>query len=375
MAFTELTDASVRTMKPKEAIYRVGDSNLKGLGVVVYPTGKKTFNWKGRVNGAVKTYTLGNHPAHSVEDVRQLAQSILLGKLRGIDAALHDHTLPISPMIHETRTCDWAFAKYMEQEGGLRKSAAEKWRIYRKEVQPAIGHKSIYHIRYDDIAEIVQKKFTTAPIMSNNMVSLMKRYFRWCVTKGRHVTKLEVNPISDVMKLASPSERERYLDDYELSILLSLSLANQLEISRSQATRLLRDVPMFVAVVVNAHEPSWKDGLVTHGIQYMVARSFRSPAGDVAVELDGELYATRENLGFGTFSATDSAIRLPLTCLLADGTLQVESPGGALADWRVQRDGVHTWIVKVHGRSDIPDQSRVQIIRSNGQRVSMRVTN
>jgi integrase len=276
MASIELTDTSVRTLKPKSAIYRVVDGTLKGLGVVVYPTGKKTFNWKGRVNGALKTYTLGNHPAHSVDDVRQLAQSILIGKQRGIDAALQEHKLPISPMIHESRTCDWAFAKYMEQEGGLRKSAAEKWRIYKKEIQPTIGGKSIYLIRYDDIAEIVQRKFATAPIMSNNIVSLMKRFFRWCVTKGRHVTKLEVNPIADVVKLASPNERERYLDDYELSILLSL-----LSASASRMTNPIRFILLTGARRSEAFEARWSEFDLEKGIWTLPSE--RSKNGDELV--------------------------------------------------------------------------------------------
>lgn len=217
-----LTDAKVRALPLMPELYRVADAEIKGLGLSVYPTGRKVWNWKGRTPDGVKTFTLGSHPAYSVQAAREFASSIMLEKERGHDPVLSGSALPYEPAIVSTKTVDWAFERYMAQEGGQRKSAAEKWRIYRKDIQPILGDKSIYKIRYDDLARIVLEKSETAPIMSNNIVALIKCFFRWCVTKGRVVTRLEVDPSQHVVKLEKAKEGDRFLSDYELSILISI---------------------------------------------------------------------------------------------------------------------------------------------------------
>lgn len=226
MTIRSLTDAKVRALPPLAELYRVPDAEAKGLGITVYPTGRKVWNWKGRTPDGVKTFTLGSHPAYSVEAAREFASSITLEKERGNDPVLSGSELPLEPAIVATKTVDWAFERYMAQEGGQKKSAGEKWRIYRKDIQPILGSKSIYKIRYDDLAKIVLAKSETAPIMSNRIVSLMKRFFRWCVTKGRVTTRLETDPSQHVVKLEKAREGDRFLCDYELSILISLLKAS-----------------------------------------------------------------------------------------------------------------------------------------------------
>lgn len=254
MPLTELTDAKIRGLVPKNKPYRVLDSEVRGLGVTVHPTGKKALNWKGRVESEVKTYTLGNHPAYSIEAGRQFARAIIISKERGIDPVISTQTSDLPPMVVGSRTCDWAFQLYMQKEGGRKKSASEKWRIYRREIQPFIGTKSIYKIKYDDVASIISAKYAYAPAMSNNIASLIKRFGRWCVTKGRSDTKLETNFSMDIVKLAEPKERDRYLDDYELSMLLSLLLA-----SPSRMVEPIRFILWTGARRTEAFEARWSE--------------------------------------------------------------------------------------------------------------------
>lgn len=276
MATAELTDAKIRSLVPRDKPYRVLDNEVRGLGVIVYPSGKKALSWKGRVSNEVKTYTLGSHPAYSIEAARQFAQSIVISKERGLDPAVSTQVSDLPPMIVKSRTCDWAFQKYMEKEGGLRKSAGEKWRIYKKEVQPFIGSKSIYKLKYDDIAKIVSAKYECAPVMSNNIVSLMKRFGRWCVTKGRHETKLETNFAIDIVKLAEPRERDRFLDNYELSMLLSLLFA-----SPSRMVEPIRFILWTGARRSEAFEMRWSEVDIEKGVWTLPAA--RSKNGDELV--------------------------------------------------------------------------------------------
>lgn len=118
MSFKSLTDAKVRSLLPMAELYRVRDAEAKGLGVSVYPSGRKVWNWKGRTPDGVKTFTLGSHPAYSVEAAREFASAIMLEKERGNDPVLSGSDLTHEPVIVATKTMDWAFEKYMAQEGG-----------------------------------------------------------------------------------------------------------------------------------------------------------------------------------------------------------------------------------------------------------------
>jgi integrase len=112
--------------------------------------------------------------------------------------------------------------------------------------------------------------------MSNHIVSLMKRFFRWCVTKGRHITKLEVNPVADVVKLAEPNEEDRYLDDYELSILLSLLCA-----SSSRMADPMRFILLTGARRSEAFEARWSEFDLEKGVWTLP--SVRSKNGEELV--------------------------------------------------------------------------------------------
>lgn len=153
-----------------------------------------------------------------------------------------------------------------------------------------------------------------------------------------------------------------------------ISLAKALDIDVRRAATLIDKVPRSVAVIVNAHDDRWQYSLEAHSIQYVVMTVYGSNGSGYAIEMDGDLLATMESLGFGVYSATDSLIRLPRLAALADGPLQIVGPEGALGEWKVQRDETNAWLMKVRGVADIPDQSRVQLVKSDG-RVSIRLTN
>lgn len=153
-----------------------------------------------------------------------------------------------------------------------------------------------------------------------------------------------------------------------------VSLAKGLGIDLGRAATLIEKVPRSVAVIVNAHDQRWQYSLEAHSIQYVVMTVYGSNGSGHAIEMDGDLRATMESLGFGVYSATDSLIRLPRLAALADGPLQIVGPEGALGEWKVQRDETNAWLMKVKGVADIPDQSRVQLVKSDG-RVSIRLTN
>jgi integrase len=108
----------------------------------------------------------------------------------------------------------------MENDGNDCKSAFEKRRIYNHDVRPVLGGRSIFEIEHDDIARLLQAKLATSPSGSNHIQALLRRMFRWCVTGGRHLTGLTNDPSRDIVKLAKVKSRDRYLNNYEIGLVL-----------------------------------------------------------------------------------------------------------------------------------------------------------
>jgi integrase len=219
---TKLTDRFVESLKPEAVKYRVADVGETGLSILVHPTGRKVWTWRGYINRQLRSRTLGAYPAHSLADGREWARAIQRGRDRGIDVVEEENQLRLEQVRRLERTLDWLFEKYMENEGGHVKSAREKRRLYQREISPVLGSMSIFDIQHDHLANILQGKVSSAPSVSNHLQSLIKRLFRWSVTHGRHISGLTADPASHLVKLSKAVPRRRFLDDYELGLLLAV---------------------------------------------------------------------------------------------------------------------------------------------------------
>jgi hypothetical protein len=152
------------------------------------------------------------------------------------------------------------------------------------------------------------------------------------------------------------------------------ALVSGLGVERAQAMRIIQDIPRSVVVIANAPDEAWRHGLAAHSVQYLVYEPYRTASGERGVVASGELSASREHVAYGVYHATDALIRVPTKCRIAEGPLQLLGPEGALAEWHVFRDGATTWLEKKQGRLDLNDQTRLQIILSDGRRIALRVS-
>ncbi|HET8947977.1 MAG TPA: hypothetical protein VFQ07_13440, partial [Candidatus Polarisedimenticolia bacterium] len=81
--------------------------------------------------------------------------------------------------------------------------------------------------------------------------------------------------------------------------------------------------------------------------------------------------APAENLGFGTYSATDRSIRFPALIRLPDGAIRMDDQDGGIGIWWVTRSGEVAWITKETGLPNIDDGAFVQIVRTLDGRISL----
>lgn len=215
-----LTTKSIEALKAETALYIVPDLACPNLNLIVQPTGRKTWIWRGRVNTESRKFTLGRFPVHTLADAREWAREITRGRDAGVDVVNEKKRVVAQEQAEREKDCDWLFALYMRNEGDLTKSAPEKWRLYNREIRPSLGSRSVSSITHDDLANLLQAKLLESASVSNHMQALIKRWFRWAVTIGRHLTGMTIDPAANVVKLAKQKSRDRFLSDQELGLLL-----------------------------------------------------------------------------------------------------------------------------------------------------------
>jgi integrase len=208
---------------------KYGDVQARNLIVVIEPSGKVYWKWQGRVEGRVTEVHLGQFPAVGVgearkaaaaltearDDAKMKAQAFELPSLRKRSAP--PALIAASGVSSESRDCNWLWAEYMSREGGGKAGSAEKQRSWDKDIAPFIGNKPYRSISYDDLAEVIAVKSETAPGAANHLVSYIKRLFRWAITRGRPITRLEIDPASFLIRPSETRERDRYLTNQEIA--------------------------------------------------------------------------------------------------------------------------------------------------------------
>ena len=146
------------------------------------------------------------------------------------------------------------------------------------------------------------------------------------------------------------------------------------DLDETSAHALLRVVPRSVAVIANRLDPTWEIALRGLDVQLLTVSVFRDFQGRTGHEVDGRLHVLRENLGFAQYSAPDKSLRIPKSCGLPLGLVQMEDPFGIAATWVVRESGNTLWITKEQGVPFFPHNGYVQVIRTFDGRISLRLS-
>ena len=67
----KITDRQVKALKPKTTRYEVWETNGKGLGLRVGPSGRKSWIYMYRFNGKTRRMTFGHYPLMRVAQAHQ----------------------------------------------------------------------------------------------------------------------------------------------------------------------------------------------------------------------------------------------------------------------------------------------------------------
>lgn len=218
-----LTVKTIQAAQPKAKRHALTDPSCPGLSLVIQTSGVKSWVWRAKVGGVTQKHTLGRFPAHGLADAREWAANLTRSRDGGIDPRAERQASLAAAKADASKaamTVSRAFDIYMEREGDSRKSAAEKRRLFDKDIALMVGARNLFDIDHDDLAAVIDAKFRYAPTTSNRLYSLIKRFFNWCMTKGRTETRLRNNPAQHLVKLADENQRDRFLSGYEIGLFL-----------------------------------------------------------------------------------------------------------------------------------------------------------
>lgn len=190
------------------------DGRLRGFGIRVSDKGRKTWfvMFRNRGEAAQRRMSLGSHPAVSLLEARQKAQSILLqasmGELKRVEVS--EQQEPQAPLV----TFREMAAEYLERYSKPNKRSwrADEWFIV-NEFNPIWGDRPANSIQRKEVISLLDKiRDRGAPITSNRTLASLRKIFNWALEREI----VEVNPCFRVKPVAKENQRDRVLSPDEI---------------------------------------------------------------------------------------------------------------------------------------------------------------
>jgi integrase len=238
MATGKITKRTVDATQKGERQVLLWDTDVKGFGLRVMPTGAKSYVYQYRIGGRgnpTRRYTIGAHGAFTPDKARQRAEELARMVAKGIDplgaerAERADQAAERARVEREAvRASELAFAAYAERflNSGLasdtRERTIEGYRgTLRNHVTPVLGSMTLPEIGKADVNRVLDGIPTDQPSVRRIAFAVMRLLFRWAKARD----DIAASPIDDIKPPKSPASRDRVLRDEELALALRAAAA------------------------------------------------------------------------------------------------------------------------------------------------------
>lgn len=191
---TKLTKRSVDALEKRESDYIVFDEEVKGFGVRVLSTGKKTYLVQYRSSGRTRRVKIGRHDVLPADQARARAKE-LLGAVAGggnpAQAISEHRTAPTVATVCERFYRDHCLERLKPS------TQAEYKRSLDLFIKPEIGAFKIVDVTRADVAKL-HHSLREKPIQANRTLGVLSKMFNLCEVWGlrpdgsnpcRHVRK------------------------------------------------------------------------------------------------------------------------------------------------------------------------------------------
>jgi integrase len=219
-----LTDIEIRKLPipaaRKEHVDK-GKGAVRGLRLIVQPSGEKSWAVRYRFRGRNRKLTIGSYPAVSLAEARRRATEAL-GKIAGgVDPGatkIADRATAKAEQEAEADRVETVARSFFERY--VKRNVGDGWgreteRLLRVEILPKLGAKRIGNVSkrhiFDLLDGIVDRG---SPITANRTLAALRRMFNWTVERGI----IAVSPCSGVKAPAAEKSRDRVLSDDEIKL-------------------------------------------------------------------------------------------------------------------------------------------------------------
>jgi integrase len=211
-----ITPLAVKAAKPKLQRYEIPDGGVRGLYLVVQPSGTKSWAHRYVFNAARRKDTLGSASDVSLAAARRLVAEARHQIEQGIDPAAHrraahTHAVEMAER-QETDSVVMLAALFIERHAKKRRTWATTEDTFRRLILPKWRGRTVHDIRRRDVIELVEDIATDRPYMANRTLATLSKFFGWCVARDI----IEVSPASGIDQPGREAARDRILSDDEL---------------------------------------------------------------------------------------------------------------------------------------------------------------
>tara|TARA_R110002110_G_scaffold414910_1_gene646363 strand:+ start:209 stop:1414 length:1206 start_codon:yes stop_codon:yes gene_type:complete len=202
-----------KAIPPSSGRTELWDSQTRGLGLRITPSGTKTWVMMYRVDGKQRRLTLGRYPDLPLADARTEATKHLTTIAKGADPVELLETQKRDRIEKRSNRLDHVSEEFIERYAKPKnRSWQETQRILNREVIPHWGKRSVSDITRRDVISLIDDISDRAPFMANRTLSAVRRFFNWCVERDM----LAINPAAGVKPPATEKSRDRVLSDDEI---------------------------------------------------------------------------------------------------------------------------------------------------------------
>jgi integrase len=193
------------------------DTDLKGFGLKITPTGRKVFLVQYRPAGDrqnPRKYTIGEYGQVTPYQARVEAQRILAERAAGRDPQAEKQA---SRRRIASEQVEDLVIEFLIRHVSQNRTAAETTRILKREVLPRWGRKHLAEVRKRDVIALLDAvRERGSPVMANRVLAAVRKFFNWCISRGL----MELSPCAGVGAPTRERARHRTLTDEELRAVL-----------------------------------------------------------------------------------------------------------------------------------------------------------
>ena len=204
-----ITKKTVDALTARQREYMLWDTDIKGFGVRVHPSGRKVYLVKYRLDGRVIKKTIGPHGAIPPAAARARAAEIITAAMTGRDLSGRVLSPPT-----DTTTMHELAGRFLDEHvpAHCKPSTAHSYGIaIRQHVVPRLGSRSVADITRADVADLHHAMRAT-PYAANRTLGILSAMFSAAELWG--LRPQGSNPCRYVKRFRE-RKRERFLSDAE----------------------------------------------------------------------------------------------------------------------------------------------------------------